>query len=68
MAKPTDTASAKSRSGDIHAMRPADPQPFDPMPARGPGAPSHSNPKVASLDPFREDPTDAVLTTDQGVP
>ena len=49
------------------ASKPAAEQPFDPMPARGPEAPD-SNDKLASLAPYREDPTAAVLTTDQGLP
>ncbi len=43
------------------------PQPFDPMPARGAQAPD-TNLKLRTLGTFREDPTDQVLTTDQGLP
>ncbi|HWO26653.1 MAG TPA: catalase [Kofleriaceae bacterium] len=48
--------------------RPISEQPFDPMPARGPDAPPDSTEKVAALAPFRDQPTSAVLTTNQGLP
>jgi catalase len=50
------------------AMRPHSEQPFDPMPAQGPSAPPASTAKVAALEPFRDRPHGAVLTTDQGLP
>jgi catalase len=50
------------------AMRPHSEQPFDPMPSQGPSAPGASTGKVAALDPFRDRPRGAVLTTDQGLP
>ncbi len=50
------------------AMRPHSQQPFDPMPALGPSAPNATSAKVAALDPFRDHPRGATLTTDQGLP
>jgi catalase len=50
------------------AMRPYSEQPFDPMPAMGPSAPAASTAKVAALDPFRDRPRGALLTTDHGLP
>jgi catalase len=50
------------------AMRPFSEQPFDPMPAMGPSAPAASTAKVAALDPFRDRPRGALLTTDHGLP
>src|SRR4051812_48382411 len=50
------------------AMRPRSEQPFDPMPSEVPSAPNASTLKVAALDPFRDRPRGAVLTTDQGLP
>jgi catalase len=43
-------------------------KPFDPMPARGPATPSASTEKIAALEPFRDRPHGAVLTTNQGLP
>src|SRR4051794_13081774 len=48
--------------------RPTPEQPFDPMPAQGPEAPAATTAKVAALEPFRDRPRGAVLTTDQGLP
>jgi catalase len=50
------------------ASRPASEQPFDPMPGQGPDAPPASTAKVAALEPFRDAPRGAMLTTDQGLP
>jgi catalase len=50
------------------AMRPYSQQPFDPMPPQGPSAPAASSAKVAALDPFRDRPRGAALTTDHGLP
>src|SRR5689334_21474200 len=50
------------------AMRPHSEQPFDPMPSQGPSAPNASTAKVAALDPFRDRPRGATLTTDHGLP
>src|SRR3569623_1453360 len=50
------------------AMKPHSQQPFDPMPPTGPAAPKASSAKVAALDPFRDRPVGATLTTDQGLP
>jgi catalase len=49
-------------------MRPASQQPFDPMPALGPSAPRQSSDKVLALEPFRDQPRGALLTTDHGLP
>jgi catalase len=48
--------------------RPISEQPFDPMPALGPDAPRASTEKVAALEPFRDQPRGAALTTNQGLP
>jgi catalase len=50
------------------AMKPFSEQPFDPMPSMGPEAPSASTAKVAALEPFRDAPRGAMLTTDHGLP
>jgi catalase len=50
------------------AMKPHSQQPFDPMPSQGPAAPKASSAKVAALEPFRDRPLGAPLTTDQGLP
>jgi catalase len=50
------------------ATRPFSEQPFDPMPPMGPSAPPASTAKVAALDPFRDRPRGALLTTDHGLP
>jgi catalase len=50
------------------ATRPVSEQPFDPMPSLGPDAPAASSAKVAALEPFRDAPRGAVLTTNQGLP
>jgi len=50
------------------ATRPLSEQPFDPMPSQGPDAPPASTAKVAALEPFRDAPRCAMLTTDQGIP
>ncbi len=50
------------------APRPIAEQPFDPMPPQGPDAAVDTNAKVASLEPFRDAPRGAVLTTDGGLP
>ena len=48
--------------------RPVSEQPFDPMPPQGPDAPRASTEKVAALEPFRDQPRGAMLTTNQGLP
>ena len=48
--------------------RPVSEQPFDPMPALGPDASRASTEKVAALEPFRDQPRGAMLTTNQGLP
>jgi catalase len=50
------------------ATKPFSEQPFDPMPSLGPDAPPASSLKVAALEPFRDAPRGAMLTTDQGLP
>jgi catalase len=50
------------------AMKPLSEQPFDPMLSRGPEAPPASTAKVAALEPFRDAPRGAMLTTDHGLP
>ncbi len=67
-----DTSTLNTRepadTSEPPAMRPASQQPFDPMPALGPSAPRRSTDKVAALEPFRDQPRGAVLTSDQGLP
>ena len=50
------------------ATTPFSEQPFDPMPSIGPEAPIASTAKVAALEPFRDAPHGAMLTTDHGLP
>jgi catalase len=50
------------------ATKPFSEQPFDPMPSMGPEAPAASTAKVAALEPFRDAPRGAMLTTDHGLP
>src|SRR6185295_14235135 len=64
---PRDRRSASSIE-QPPATRPFSEQPFDPMPAQGPGAPPASSDKVAALEPFRDAPRGALLTTDHGLP
>jgi catalase len=57
--------------GDIEmppARKPFSQQPFDPMPSLGPSAPPNCTLKTAALEPFRDHPRGAMLTTDQGLP
>ncbi len=50
------------------ATKPYSEQPFDPMPPQGPSAPTESTLKTAALEPFRDRPRGAMLTTDHGLP
>jgi catalase len=64
---PKDPKSA-SEIEQAPATRPLSEQPFDPMPSMGPDAPPASTAKVAALEPFRDAPRGAMLTTDHGLP
>jgi catalase len=67
--RPTpETAAIPTQIERPPATRPYSEQPFDPMPSQGPSAPGASTAKVAALEPFRDHPRGALLTTDQGLP
>ena len=68
---PKRPASPPSLPSDVApppAPRPVSEQPFDPMPAQGPAASADPSLKVAALEPFRDRPQGARLTTDHGLP